>query len=81
MDGMDGASLHVFPVDGHLRNGESEFAGPGQDLHVEGEAVDPDQVEQEPGHRRAEGLEPALGVLEPEPGPGGDDFIEHPAHE
>ena len=47
-----------------------ETPGPGQDLDVEGEAVDRYQVEEEAGDGRAEGLEPALGVLQAEPGPG-----------
>ena len=52
----------------------------GQDLHVEGEPVDSDQVEEEPGGRSVEGLEPALGVLQTEAGAGGHQPIEDSAH-
>ncbi len=38
------------------------------------------QVEEEPGGRSAEGLEPALGVLQTEAGAGGHQPIEESAH-
>ena len=38
------------------------------------------QVEEESGRRGPEGLEPALGVLQPEPGAGGHQTVEEPAH-
>ncbi len=81
VEGMDGAPLDVLPVDGDLGDGESQAPGPGQDLHVEGEPVDAHQVEEEPGDRRPERLEPALGVLQPEPGPGRHQPVEEAAHE
>ena len=78
---MDRAPGHMAPLDGHLGDAEAESVGQDQDLDVEGEPLDPDQVEQEAGHRGAEGLEAALGVAEPEPGAGGDQTVEEPAHD
>ena len=77
---MDRAPGHVLPVDGDLGHLEAEPPGPGQDLDVEGEPVDPHQMEEEPGRRGAEGLEPALGVLQVEPGPRRHQPVEEPSH-
>ena len=69
MERMDRAPGHVRPLDGHLGDPEAETVGPDQHLDVEGEPVDPDQVEQEAGDGVWKALNPHWVSLRPRPVP------------